>query len=223
MTILMLTLVLLAHTTACKSNSTNENIPNEVSVTEKQQSLISEVNQFENESNVEGIESEKIVRKTIVKKKSSQKVQYDVRAEESILLIGKVYNLSNDQTKVVKEIEDIWDKFFYEEFYNEIKIVDENIYVVYYDYQKSGFKALFGYKVDKADKIPEGTISKLTPKGNYAIFPLENDSDEAYNKVWKEAEAANNQRSYEAELEVYTMDWNTFAVKHGELRLHLKN
>ncbi len=123
-------------------------------------------------------------------------------------VIGISVRTTNENGQSAKDIGALWNKFMSEEILDKIPHkTDNTIYSIYTEYESDHTKpytTILGCKVENADTIPNGMISKTIKAGKYAKFIAKGDLTkgavyEAWSKIWN----ADLDRLYSTDFEVY--------------------
>ena len=131
---------------------------------------------------------------------------------EPFKIIGIAVQSTNEGGKSVKDLGDLWGRFYSEAIASKIpNKIDETIYAIYTDYESDytgRYKAIIGVRVNELNEIPIGMVGRAFGGGTYKRFIAEGEMPHAMVKqwryIWKNDKKLN--RKYTADFEVYNQD-----------------
>jgi predicted transcriptional regulator YdeE len=128
---------------------------------------------------------------------------------ESFNIIGIIARTTNENEHAVKDIPELWGKFFSEKILENIpNKIDGSVYCIYTDYEKDftkPYSVVIGCKVENLNSVPDGMIGKSFEGGNYEMFTTAKGKlSEVVIGKWMEIWNTDLQRSYTADFELYT-------------------
>lgn len=110
----------------------------------------------------------------------------------------------------LQKIAELWKKFHQEKVLDKIddKVSDE-IFAIYTDYEgdhTQPYQFILGVKVFDFDSVPKGMISYTIPEQKYAVATAIGKMPQAVVKEWKKIWAADLDRKYSTDFEIYNED-----------------
>ncbi len=137
-------------------------------------------------------------------------MQYSEIQKDQFAVVGLTVRTTNDNHQSIKDMKDLWDRFYMERLMDKIQHkVSDNIICLYTDYEKDFTKpytVILGYEVSKVNALPEGAVARTIPASKYAVFHVQ-----AVNLVreiantWQKIGESNIKMTYQANFEVYTV------------------
>lgn len=136
-------------------------------------------------------------------------MDYKTVTLDEFSIIGIATRTTNEKNKAMKDIKDLWDKFYMDRvMYNVPQRVDENVISLYTNYEKDHTKpytVILGYKVSNIDSIPAGMVTTSVPKSKYAVFHVEGENlVKELLKIWKWVWQSDLEKTYTGDFEVYS-------------------
>jgi predicted transcriptional regulator YdeE len=132
-------------------------------------------------------------------------MNYSVQEKETIKIIGISIRTTNKEGQSVKDISAFWQKFFQENIVSKIpNKKGTDIFCLYTNYEgdfMAPYTVIIGCEVETFDQIPEGMISKIIPKAQYAVFTT--DSTQQVSSKWNQIWQTKLDRTYLTDFEVY--------------------
>lgn len=126
---------------------------------------------------------------------------------EAFNIIGISKKTSNKNYPAAQDIEQLWGEFLEKNIQNNTPgKIDENIYVVYTDYEgdhNQPYTVLIGNKVESLNKVPRGLIGRSFRKANYLKFSPKGKLPEIVIEQWVRIWNSDIDRAYTADLEIY--------------------
>ncbi|MFR2534417.1 MAG: GyrI-like domain-containing protein [Clostridia bacterium] len=140
-------------------------------------------------------------------------MEYEIVELEEMLIEGVGIRTTNQNGQAVKDIGTLWQKFFGQGIYTNIKNKKNDKTIgLYTDYEgdyTKPYQFITGTEVTSFSKEePEDMVTKVIPKGIYAKFTItEEDKQQAIGRLWETIWQMNLPRSYICDFEEYaTMD-----------------
>jgi predicted transcriptional regulator YdeE len=125
-------------------------------------------------------------------------------------IVGIAITTSNQDNRTMKDIGELWARFFDEQVFKHIPYKEEeNIYMVYTDYTSDytgSYTALLGAKVASLDYVPANMTGKSFNGGVFIKFVAKGDMPKALIETWQKIWTLNDSlgRTYTYDFEVYT-------------------
>lgn len=136
-------------------------------------------------------------------------------------IVGISVETTNKDSQAMKDIGELWSRFFDEQIFDKIPYKEEeNIYMVYTDYSSNyqgTYTALLGARVASLDYVPENMHGQSFSGGIFEKFVAKGDMPEALIDTWKKIWAMDDDlgRTYIYDFEVYT------ANAHEEIEIFI--
>lgn len=124
----------------------------------------------------------------------------------------------NDQYK--KDIDQLWDKFYQEDFSSVYsRVVTKDIYVVYHTYHDFNFEVLIGFKVDTNNQNVHSNYSLLSvPAQHYAVFSSNSDTSSHFiTETWEKILDSDLPLSKTMDMERYQFDPKNHTLKTAQI------
>lgn len=129
-------------------------------------------------------------------------MNYEIVELEKKIIVGVSAKTGNQDPKMKKIIQDIWEKLFQGEVYPAIKNkVNECTIGLYSDYSESSYLVTAGAEVSEAVN-PELTTKEI-PAGKYAKFMLEGNINKIISEGWEEIWKTDLNRTFTGDFEEY--------------------
>ncbi len=104
-------------------------------------------------------------------------MQYSEIQKDQFTVVGITVRTTNEKHKSIKDIKDLWNRFYMERMMDKIQHkVSDNIICLYTDYEKDFTKpytVILGYEVIKVGVLPERAIARTIPASKYAVFHIQ--------------------------------------------------
>ena len=100
-------------------------------------------------------------------------MKYEVVELEEKIVVGVMAKTNNFTPDMGQVIGGLWQKFYdgiYAEISNKANEKALGIYTDYEGDEKADYHVIVAYEVEKAEEIPNGTITRVLPSGKYAKF-----------------------------------------------------
>lgn len=140
----------------------------------------------------------------------------NLREKKIIGINARTNNMSPDMPVIIGGL---WDRFFREGIFNNIKNkLNYKAIGAYSDYASKAlgdYTVTIGTEVEKVEDIPEGAVEKIIPEGKYAKFIVKGDQVKAVQKFWARLWEMDLDRSYICDFEEYqdeNMDNSTIHI-----------
>ncbi len=133
-------------------------------------------------------------------------------------IVGLKIRTSNENGLAQREIPLLWHRFMTENIADKIPRLSDNIYVLYYDYEKDftkPYNCLIGFEVDPSTPIPPGLSSHTIPEANYKTFETKGPLPLSVIELWGEIWQTPLNRTYQTDFEVYAPTSPTAHVHIG--------
>lgn len=136
-------------------------------------------------------------------------MEYEIVELEEMLIEGVGIRTTNQNGQAVKDIGTLWQKFFGQGIYTNIKNKKNDKTIgLYTDYEgdyTKPYQFITGTEVTSFSKEePEDVVTKVIPKGIYAKFTItEEDKQQAIGRLWETIWQMNLPRSYICDFEEY--------------------
>ena len=108
---------------------------------------------------------------------------------EPFKIIGIAVQSTNEGGKSVKDLGDLWGRFYSEAIASKIpNKIDETIYAIYTDYESDytgRYTAIIGVRVNELNEIPIGMVGRAFGGGTYKRFIAEGEMPHAMVKQWR--------------------------------------
>lgn len=127
-------------------------------------------------------------------------------------IIGIAVQSTNEGGKSIKDLGDLWGRFYSEDFMSKIpNKIDETIYAIYTDYESDftgRYTAIIGLRVNELNNIPDGMVGRTFEGGTYKKFIAEGEMPQAIVKQWQYIWENDKKltRKYTADFEIYNED-----------------
>ena len=137
--------------------------------------------------------------------------------KKNIRLIGLKLEkkTTNENGQASIDCGNLWQRFENERILEAIpNKLNNNIFAVYYDYEKDETKPysyFIGCEADEATEVPKGLDGLLIPSQNYVKIPVQGIMTGCVANAWKEIWASKMDRQFGFDFEVYderSKDWN---------------
>ena len=152
-------------------------------------------------------------------------LKYKHFAAEAMNFVGVEIQTTYINDQYEQDLEEQWTYFFSEDISVVIPdIIDERLYVVYYDYdqpEEGTFKTMIGYRTEKIGEVYEGLKGITVPKSDFAVLASDSEPESFVEQAWMWVEASNLDRAHSFDLEVYQLDEKTYEVTHAEIRVSI--
>jgi predicted transcriptional regulator YdeE len=126
---------------------------------------------------------------------------------EAFNIVGISCRTSNLNYQAADDITKLWETFQSQSIFNSIKDkIDQNIYVVYTDYEgdhNAPYTVLLGCKVENLDQVSDSLQGKSFKKANYIRFSPKGRLPEIVIEQWLKIWNSDISRAYTADLEIY--------------------
>lgn len=127
---------------------------------------------------------------------------------DNFKIIGISTVTTNENGKSIKDIEEIWGKFWNENITDQIPDKKNNdIYAVYTDYETDytgKYTLIIGYSVTTFENIPDGFVGREISVGKNTKYVSKGKMHEAVLKTWTEIwENTDLKRAYRADVTVH--------------------
>ena len=127
---------------------------------------------------------------------------------EPFKIIGISIRTTNENGQAIKEIAELWGKFFSESILAKIpNKVDSEIYSLYTEYEGDHTKpytAILGCKVENLDNIPNGMVGKSFSGGTYTKTTAKGDLMQGLVvNQWSKIFEMELDRTYDADFEIF--------------------
>lgn len=158
--------------------------------------------------------SEKLTRK------DRYNMQYEVVELKERTVVGVMAKTNNFAADMGQVIGGLWQQFYggiYTEITNKVSDKALGIYTDYEGDEKADYHVIVAYEVEKADKIPAGTIKRVLPAGKYAKFIVKGHMQKAVAKFWQELWQMNLPRAFTCDFEEY----QNGDMEHGEIHIYI--
>jgi predicted transcriptional regulator YdeE len=138
-------------------------------------------------------------------------MNYEVEEREEFKVIGLSTRTENRGGKAMRDINNLWQRFFEQEIQqkipNKISVVVYNIYTDYEIDHDTPYTVVVGCQVWDLDEIPDGMIGLTIPAGRYAVFRPKGKLPEVVVNTWNEIDKTDSfQRAYRADYDIYNLD-----------------
>lgn len=144
-----------------------------------------------------------------------------VNLEDKIVvgLIARTNNMSEDMGMVIGNL---WKRFYQDGIYSSIKEKKNNktigIYTDYETDETGDYNFLAACETNKADNIPDKTVTRTIPAGTYAKFIIKGPMQQAVAKFWEELWQMNElNRTYLCDFEEY----QNSDMEHAEIHIYI--
>lgn len=150
-------------------------------------------------------------------------MKYEIVELEEKIIEGIDIKTINQEGKSIKDIGELWQKFFAEGIYGKIENKLNNktigLYTEYEgDYTKP-YKFIVCSEVNEKSKNLENRITKIIPKGKYAKFIIKGDVQKSVGQAWQEIWNMNLNRKYTCDFEEYQN--NTEDMNNQEIHIYI--
>jgi predicted transcriptional regulator YdeE len=127
---------------------------------------------------------------------------------DNFKIIGISTETTNENGKSIKDVEEIWGKFWGENISDKIPNKASNeIYAVYTDYESDytgKYTLIIGFPVTTFDNIPDGFVSRNILVGSNVKYTSKGKMPEAILKTWTEIwQDTQLKRAYRADVTVH--------------------
>lgn len=137
-------------------------------------------------------------------------MEYATVVRGPMLVIGVSAKVTTEDEQSMKQIDQLWDRFFSEDIYNKIPFkANDKIVVVCFGYEgetKKTFQYLLGCEVTSTSAIPPGMVAKEVPASTYAQFSVKGKFPEALKETWESISKSILKRLYSGDIEVYSVE-----------------
>ena len=150
-------------------------------------------------------------------------MEYEIVELEEKLIEGICVKTTNQNGKAMKDIGQLWQKFFMDGAYHKIenKVNDKTVglYTEYEgDYTKP-YSFITGCEVNKKSENMENRVIKVIPKGKYAKFTIIGDIQKAVGEAWGKIWNMELKRKYTCDFEEYQS--NTEDIQKQEIYIYI--
>jgi predicted transcriptional regulator YdeE len=132
---------------------------------------------------------------------------YEIVSLEEKTVVGvsaRTNNLSPDMTAVIGGL---WNAFFSPDIYPAIEHkTSEKALGIYTDYagdEKADYSVVVACEVSEVGNLPQGTLSRTIPAGQYAKFIVRGDLHQVVGAFWQKLWTLNLPRSFVSDFEEY--------------------
>ncbi len=127
---------------------------------------------------------------------------------DNFKIIGISTETTNENGQSIKDVEEIWGKFWGENISDKIPNKASNeIYVVYTDYESDytgKYTLIIGYPVTTFDNVPNGFVGRSISVGSNVKYISKGKMPEAILKTWMEIwQDTQLKRAYRADVTVH--------------------
>lgn len=135
---------------------------------------------------------------------------HPIENQEEKLFIGLELRTNNDECSKTMPLHK--ERFFKEDILLKIpNKINGDILALYTDYEgdyTQPYSWILGCEVSTLDEVPLGLVGKTIPASKYAVFTTEGEFPKGLVMVWKDIWQSNLPRSYTADFEVYSQDFD---------------
>ena len=148
--------------------------------------------------------------------------------EDSFDVMGITLRTTNKEAIEVGTIAQLWQKFFTESIFSDIKNkVDNSIIALYYDFEngKEGeYSLLIGARVSSSTEVPVGLMVQHVPAQKRTVFVSETGSIDhivfdLWQKIWVLEDQNKLERTYIADYELY--DARSQNPQEAQIEIHI--
>jgi predicted transcriptional regulator YdeE len=125
------------------------------------------------------------------------------------MLVGISVRTTNQDNKSVKDLGDLWGRFYSEQIINKIpNRVTDDLISAYTDYKSDytdEYTTILGVQVSSLENIPQGLIGRQFSADTFEKVTVKGEMPEAVIDAWKDIWLRNNElnRKYSYDFEVY--------------------
>lgn len=134
-------------------------------------------------------------------------MKFEIVELEERIIEGICIKTTNENGKSIKDIADVWQKFFVEGVYNKIENkINSKTIGLYTDYEgdyTKPYNFIVCAEISKKSKNLKDRIIKVIPKGKYARFIINGDVQKSVGEAWSEIWKMNLKRKYTCDFEEY--------------------
>ena len=138
--------------------------------------------------------------------KERNNMKYDVVELKEKTVVGVMAKTNNSAPDMEQVIGGLWQQFYsgiHTEISNKVNEKALGIYTDYENEEKADYHVIVGYEVEKAEKVPEGTITRVLPAGKYAKFIVRGHMQKAVAEFWEKLWQMDLPRTFTYDFEEY--------------------
>lgn len=137
-------------------------------------------------------------------------MEYEIVTIDEKIVVGIGARTNNMSTDMCNVIGGLWNKFFQDGIYQEIKSKKNKkslgIYTDYDGTEKEDYSIIVGCEVSDVHDIPNNTITISIPAGKYAKFIVKGHVETAVSDFWEKLWHMNLPRAFTCDFEEYQND-----------------
>ena len=141
-----------------------------------------------------------------MQRKERDNMKYEVVELEEKIVVGVMAKTNNFTPDMGQVIGGLWQKFYdgiYAEISNKANEKALGIYTDYEGDEKADYHVIVAYEVEKAEEIPNGTITRVLPSGKYAKFIVRGHMQKAVAEFWEKLWQMDLPRTFTCDFEEY--------------------
>lgn len=148
-------------------------------------------------------------------------MNYEIVNLEEKKVVGVTDRMKNSDPDMIMKMSALWSKLHNEGIYASINNkANYKAIGMYSDYESdvnSEYSTTVGCEVNSFDDIPEGTVTKIIPKGKYAKFIIRGHMQKAVADFWEDFWKMDLDRNYKCDFEEY----QNADVENAEIHIYI--